>query len=129
MPTIDAHVHLYLPETNRDPAAWAVRQGEGHWATLCTRRRGDGHPVQGFPSVGELLREMDQAGIERSILLGWYWEKHATCVEQNKFYAACIRAHPDRLSAFATVHPAAGEAALAEVQRARDDGLIGLGEL
>ena len=40
-----------------------------------------------------------------------------------------MRAHPDRLSAFATVHPAAGETALAEIRRAHGDGLIGLGEL
>jgi hypothetical protein len=38
--------------------------------------------------------------------------------------------HPDRMSAFATLHPAAGrEATLAEIRRARDDGLIGIGEL
>jgi uncharacterized protein len=33
------------------------------------------------------------------------------------------------LSAFATVHPAAGSAALAEVRRSKDEGLVGLGEL
>ena len=48
---------------------------------------------------------------------------------QNRFYAQCVRAHPDRLSAFATVHPAAGVAALEEVRRAHGEGLIGLGEL
>jgi predicted TIM-barrel fold metal-dependent hydrolase len=25
MPVIDAHVHLYPPELNRDPAGWAAR--------------------------------------------------------------------------------------------------------
>lgn len=73
---------------------------------------------------------MDAADVERAVLLGWYWEMPDTCVWQNRFYASCIRAFPDRLSAFATVHPAAGrDATLAEVRRAREDGLIGLGEL
>jgi predicted TIM-barrel fold metal-dependent hydrolase len=64
------------------------------------------------------------------VLLGWYWEKPGTCAWQNRFYAACVREHPDRLAAFAGLHPAAGrEATLAEVRRARDEGLIGLGEL
>ncbi|MEI6861741.1 MAG: amidohydrolase family protein [Verrucomicrobiota bacterium] len=130
MRIIDAHVHLYPAEVNADPAGWAAAQSEAHWARLCTRRRRDGHPVQGFPAVDGLLRAMDAAEVERSILLGWYWEKPATCGWQNRFFADCVRAHPDRLAAFATVHPAAGrEATLAEVRRAHGDGLIGLGEL
>jgi len=126
---VDAHVHLYPPEVNRDPAAWATTRSESHWAELCTRRRKDGRAVQGFPSLDQLLRDMDASGVAKAVLLGWYWENHATCVMQNRFYAACVRAHPDRLAGFATVHPAAGDAALAEVRRAVDDGLIGLGEL
>jgi predicted TIM-barrel fold metal-dependent hydrolase len=130
MRIIDAHVHLYPPEVNLAPAAWAEAQGERHWATLCTRVRKNGRPVQGFPSVAELLRDMDAAGIERAVLLGWYWEKHDTCVRQNRFYADCVRAHPDRLSAFATLHPAAGSiAVMEEIRRAVGEGLCGLGEL
>lgn len=129
MTVVDAHVHLYPPEVNRDPAAWATANGEGHWAELCTRRRKDGKPVQGFPSVDDLLRDMDAAGVTKAVLLGWYWEGHAACVRQNKFYADCIRAHPDRLAAFATVQPKAGPVAFEEAVRAMDDGLIGFGEL
>jgi predicted TIM-barrel fold metal-dependent hydrolase len=126
---VDAHVHLYPPEANQVPAAWAARHGEGHWAALTTRVRRDGRPVQGFASVDQLLRDMDAAGVTKAVLLGWYWEHHATCVLQNRFYAECVRAHPDRLAAFAAVQPTAGEMALTEAVRALDDGLIGFGEL
>jgi predicted TIM-barrel fold metal-dependent hydrolase len=126
---IDAHVHLYPPEVNRDPAAWAAAHRENHWAELCTRRRKNGQPVQGFPSVDQLLRDMDAAGVGKAVLLGWYWENHATCVEHNNCYASCLKVHPARFAAFATVHPAAGESALDEVRRARDAGFSGLGEL
>jgi uncharacterized protein len=130
MPVIDAHVHLYPREVDLEPAGWAAAQGERHWAVLCTRRRRDGRPVQTLPTINELLAEMDAAGVERAVLLGWYWEKPETCAWQNRFYAACVAAHPDRLSAFATLHPAAGmNATLDEIRRARDTGLIGLGEL
>lgn len=130
MPVIDAHVHLYPPVVNRDPANWATAHGEPQWALMCARvRKNTGRPVQGFPSIGELLRDMDRSGVDRAVLLGWYWENHANCVLQNRFYAECVRAHPDRLSAFATINAAAGEESLAEVKRARDDGLSGLGEL
>ena len=130
MAVIDAHVHLYPPEVNRDPAGWAVAQGEKHWAVMCARvRKTTGRPVQGFPTVDALLREMDAAGVDRAVLLGWYWETHDSCVVQNRFFAECVRAHPGRLSAFAAVHAGGGDAALAEIRRVRDDGLIGLGEL
>jgi uncharacterized protein len=127
---IDAHVHLYPRDVDLDPAGWAAAQGERHWATLCTRKRRDGRCVQTLPTIDELLVAMDAAGVARSVLLGWYWEKPETCAWQNRFYARCIRAHPDRLSGFATLHPAAGrEATLREMKQARDEGLIGVGEL
>ncbi len=127
---VDAHVHLYPPEVNRDPAAWAAASGEEHWAELCTRRRKDGKPVQAFPSVDQLLRDMDAGGVAKAVLLGWYWERPETCAMQNRFYADCLRAHPDRLAAFATIHPAAGiEKSLGEVWLAWDAGFLGVGEL
>ena len=130
MRIIDAHVHLYPPEVSRDPAVWAAARGETHWAALCTRRRRDGRPVQTFPDVDRLLHDMDAAGVERAVLQGWYWENPETCARQNRFYAECVRAHPDRLAAFATVHPSAGAAAVrSEIRRAHDEGLRGLGEL
>ncbi|MEY4939023.1 MAG: hypothetical protein RIQ93_758 [Verrucomicrobiota bacterium] len=130
MPVIDAHVHLYPATVDHDPAAWAAAQGESHWAMLCTRRRKDGRPVQSLPTLEGLLAAMDAAGIDRAVLLGWYWEKPETCVWQNRFYANCVRHYPDRLAAFATLHPSAGrDATLGEVRRAQADGLIGLGEL
>lgn len=130
MPVIDAHVHLYPPEMCPDPATWAVAHGEPHWSVMCARiRKTTGRPVQAFPSVDDVLRGMDTAGVDRSVLLGWYWENHDTCVRQNRFFEECVRAHPDRFSAFATVHAAAGEEAVREVRRAKDAGLIGLGEL
>jgi predicted TIM-barrel fold metal-dependent hydrolase len=130
MPIIDAHVHLYPPEANCAPVAWASEHGEAHWAKLTTRRRKDGRVVQTFPDVDELLRQMDADGVARAVLLGWYWERPETCARQNAFYAECVRRHGDRLAAFATLHPAAGEHGVREeLARARDGGLRGLGEL
>lgn len=130
MSRIDAHVHLYPADANSNPAAWGAAQGESAWTSLATRIRRDGHPVQGFPSVDDLLREMDRAGVARAVLQGWYWTKPATCVLQNRFYAECVRAHPDRLLAFATLHPGAGFwPTLQEMHWARDAGLAGFGEL
>ena len=80
--------------------------------------------------VDGLLRALDDAHISRAVLLGWYWEKPETCAAQNRFYAACVRAHPDRLQACAALHPgAAPDEVVAEIRRAHAEGLCGLGEL
>jgi hypothetical protein len=131
MPTstgiVDAHVHLYPAEVAADPAAWGARMGEPLWTNLVTPQPGR-RVRQGWADAERLLRDMDAAGVERAVLLGWYWERQETCAWQNRYYAACVRAHPDRLWAFATVQAAAGRAAIDEMRRARDDGLAGLGE-
>lgn len=129
MRLIDSHVHLYPSAIALDPVAWAQAQGEAHWARLATRRRRDGGPVQLFPTVDELMHELDAAEIDRAVLLGWYWEHASSCELQNQFYADCIRAYPDRLSAFAAVPLAKRESALATVALAREQGFAGLGEL
>lgn len=130
MSTIDAHIHLYPEEVNRDPVEWSNARSETHWATLCTRIRKDGKAVQDFPSVTELLKDMDEAGVERVVLQGWYWQWPETCALQNAFYERCVREHPDRLSAFACLHPGAGEeTCMRLVRSARERGFCGLGEL
>ncbi|HEY4300910.1 MAG TPA: amidohydrolase family protein [Candidatus Didemnitutus sp.] len=129
MDRIDAHVHLYPPGVNADPGVWGSAHREDHWATLCTRVRADGSLVQGFPSVDGLLREMDGAGIARSVLLGWYWNHPDNAADQNRFFLECIRAHPDRLSAFAALNPRDGARAQAEIRWAKENGFAGLGEL
>lgn len=126
---IDSHVHLYPAEASADPAHWAGRMHEPLWGALVTPQPGR-RVQQGWADCDRLLRDMDDAGLERVVLLGWYWQRLETCVWHNRHYAACVRAHPDRISAFATVQTASGiPAALAEMDRARGDGLIGLGEL
>ena len=130
MGLIDHHVHLYPTELNRDPAGWAAAKGETKWAEMCVRKRRDGSPVQEFPDVDELLRAMDAAGVARAVLLGWYWEKAETCEWHNRAMGVWVSAHPDRLAAYATIHPGATATEVrAELRRARDEGLSGLGEL
>jgi hypothetical protein len=124
---IDSHVHLYAPEAFADPVAWGTARGEAWWTRCVAPEKG--RTLQGWATVDQLLRDMDAAGVDHAVLLGWYWEKLETCELQNTWFAAWIREHPDRLSAFAAVQPAAGDLALDTVRRALDKGLIGIGEL
>lgn len=128
MGIVDCHVHLFPGEAAADPQGWAAARGEHRWARMVAPRP-DGRRVQGWATADQMVRDMDGAGIERAILQGWYWEKPETCALHNRHMAEAITAHPDRLSAVATFHPRGGDAALDELRRAHDAGLIGMGEL
>ena len=124
---IDAHIHGYPPEILADPSVWGRNQSELWWtqAVAPTNRPS----IQGWADLDRLIRDMDKAGIEKAVLLGWYWEQQSSCDIQNRYYVDCIRQHPDRLTAFATVQPAAGANAIDQLQRSLDAGLSGIGEI
>lgn len=126
LPVIDAHTHLYPPELAADPAGWAQRAGEPHWSALVSPpgRRS----LQGWPDVDTMLAQMDRAGVERAVLLGWYWERPENSALHNAFYAKLLREQPDRFLAFASTVPGHPEA-LDELRRALDSGFHGIGEL
>ncbi|KAB2646341.1 MAG: amidohydrolase family protein [Verrucomicrobia bacterium] len=125
---IDSHVHLYPEEVNKDPIQWAEVNQEKQWKILCTKKRRDNSPVQLFPTVSELLKAMDDACVERSVLMGWYWETESSCEMQNAFYKSLINSHADRFSAFASVHPKTKQIK-SLIKKLKDDGFSGLGEL
>ena len=70
---------------------------------------------------------MDDAEIEKIILLGWYWENIETCQEQNQWYARWIKEYPDRIDAFAALN-ATADVASDIVTWAVDNGFKGIGE-
>jgi predicted TIM-barrel fold metal-dependent hydrolase len=126
---IDAHTHAYPPEIFADPAGWAKARGEQHWAQLVGPRADGKKSLQGFASREQMLRAMDAAGVERCVLLGWYWEKQETCRWHNLEMAKWLRANPDRFSAFASVQPLAGKVVLEDLKCAQDAGFAGIGEM
>lgn len=121
---IDAHVHAYAEELWAQPGDWARQRREEHWAWLASS------PLQGWADGPRLVADMDRDGLERSLLLGWYWQRSETCEEQNRWYAQWIKEYPDRLLAFCAFCPA-GEAEkdLDTLERAREQGFRGVGEL
>ena len=124
---VDAHTHLYAAEVAADPEAWGRANGEPGW-TRCVAPEGR-RSIQGWSDPDTLVADMDRAGVEACVLLGWYWQRQETCDLQNGWYAQWIRRHPGRLFAFATVQPAGGRSSLEALERALDTGLCGVGEL
>lgn len=123
---IDVHTHLYPEEVWQNPREWGEPRGEAHWCNCVAPT--DMATIQGWATVETLLDDMDAAGVEKVVLLGWYWERQDTCEEQNKWYSRWMRQHPDRIAAFAAVNATAGQEALDAVDRAAQEGFLGIGE-
>jgi len=127
MPIIDAHTHYYPESVFQNPIEWALRRNETHWAD-CVAPLGK-PSIQGWADIDTFLQDMDAASVDKAILLGWYWQNHDTCTEQNQWYLAAIRQHPDRFIAFATLNATAGKAATDTIHWAIDHGFQGIGEI
>ena len=125
--TVDAHVHLYAAEVAADPAAWGRAHGEPGWVQ-CIAPEGR-RSIQGWSDPDTLIADMDCAGVDAAVMLGWYWERQENCDLQNGWYLDWIRRHPGRLAGFAAVQPAGGRRSLEALERALDSGLCGVGEI
>jgi predicted TIM-barrel fold metal-dependent hydrolase len=124
---VDAHVHMYAAEVAAAPAAWGREHGEPAW-TECVAPEGR-RSIQGWSDPDALVADMDLAGVDACVMLGWYWQRQETCDLQNGWYLEWMRRHPGRLIGFATVQPAGGMRSLEALERALDCGLRGIGEI
>ena len=124
----------------RGPAGSDARAGEGgdppgeragpaSASGAPARERSTALELQDWVEGPRLIDDMDRAGLDRAIVMGYYWQKHEMCVAQNSEALELVRRWPGRLLAFATVQPKAGQAALDELARCLDGGMCGAGEL
>jgi uncharacterized protein len=124
---IDVHTHGYSSEVIKNPKTWADDRGEHHWRKLHVPE--NKKSIQDWCNIESMIEKMDDAGIQTAILLGWYWEKHSTCIEQNQWYKEWIKKYPARLKAFTPIQPLAGEQSIEFLKRSIDDGFFGIGEM
>lgn len=77
-----------------------------------------------------LLEEMDEAGIDKTVLLaldvGIAFPSDLSVRDYNDYVADIVRRHPDRIIGFAGIDPRRGKEAVVELQRCFDMGLRGL---
>ena len=100
---IDAHTHRYPEEVINDPARFAQRTGEKMWLNMVSPQ--DRPSLQGWANREEMLASMDAAGIGQSVLLGWYWENHKTCLEANQWHRQWMKHDKERFIGFLSLHP------------------------
>ena len=81
-------------------------------------------------TIDRLLGEMDEAGIDKTVLLaldaGIAFRSAATMRDYNDYVADIVRRHPDRIIGFCGIDPRRGKEAVGELERSADMGLRGL---
>jgi predicted TIM-barrel fold metal-dependent hydrolase len=116
---IDCHTHIFPPSAIERRGEFAQRDpwfGElyGAGARMATR--------------DDLLRSMDSAGIDRSVVLGFGWQNAADCTLGNEYLMESAGRSDGRLLPFITV-VSGGDQAEEEIARWANGGLRGIGEL
>jgi len=118
---IDFHTHIFPPwlrerrdeYTKRDPC----------FSLLYSQ------PQAKMATAEELLANMDEAGIDLSVVLNIGWVSHELCVKTNDYILDSISRYPKRLIGFCAIQPKAGDVAIAELARCAKAGAKGIGEL
>jgi len=117
---IDFHTHIFPPDVRERREEYLRR--DPTFAEMYA------NPKAKIASAEDLLRSMDESGVDVSVALGFAWRDHEDCVRHNDYLLAAAERSGGRIVPFCTVNPASGEAA-AEVERCALAGARGLGEL
>jgi len=117
---IDCHTHIFPDEIRncRD----AFFSGEPGFELLY---RDDKSRLVG---ADEMILNMDEQGVDQSIVFGFPWQQVETTRLQNSYVIESVRRFPDRLIGFCCLDPFM-ENPVAEIERCLEGGLSGLGEL
>ena len=117
---IDFHTHVFPPFMRDDREAFFSRE-----PAFKSIYRSPGARLSG---VEGLLRDMDEAGIRRSVIFGFPWETAGNFQRHNDYVMEAAARHPDRLTGFCCFSPLSPGGA-AEAERCLESGLSGVGEL
>jgi predicted TIM-barrel fold metal-dependent hydrolase len=76
----------------------------------------------------DLLKNMDEEGIEKSVVFGFPWDKADHFKRHNDYMIESVKRHPERIVGFCCFSPLSPQGA-EEAQRCLKAGLAGVGEL
>ena len=80
-------------------------------------------------SSRDLITEMDEAGVDISVALGYGWTDQDAARLSNDYLIAAAAEFPGKIVPYCSVDPSWGKAALREVERCLSSGARGIGEL
>ncbi len=118
---IDAHTHIFSPKIIAERDYYCSL--DACFSDLYSDKRAK------IFTVEELIKEMDEKEISRSIVLNIGWINHDVCVINNDYILEAIAKYSDRLIGFCSIQPRECDRALKELERCLKCGVAGIGEL
>ncbi len=118
---IDFHTHIFPP---------AFRESRQRCLALdATFAALYSNPKAKLATAEELVASMDEAGVDKAVVMGVGWTDPHVAREANDYIIESVNMYSSRLIGFCSVNPAWGAEAVAEAERCADAGLRGIGEL
>jgi predicted TIM-barrel fold metal-dependent hydrolase len=117
---IDFHVHIFPPFFTEKRSALFTDEP----AFESIYRSPQARAVE----VAELLRSMDEEGVDKSVIFGFPWERAEHYRRHNDYIIEAVQQHPDRLIGFCCFSPLS-PGGPNEAERCILSGLSGVGEL
>ncbi len=118
---IDIHTHLFPPAIQRQREKYCARDA---WFNQLYQ-----NPRAVMANAEDLVAEMDAAGVDASVSFSFGWTDAGLVAETNSYIIDAMRRYPGRIYGMAVLLPTAGDAAVYELERCAQAGMIGLGEL
>jgi predicted TIM-barrel fold metal-dependent hydrolase len=118
---IDFHTHVLSPQIKNNRSRYADK--DPAFALIYSDEKAR------IATADDLIESMDREGVDISVIVNYGWSTHELCVETNDYIMESVTRYPERLMGFCSVHPDAGDAALAEIERCAGAGVKGVGEL
>lgn len=117
---VDCHTHIFAPDVIRDRERLSRSEP---WFRLLY---GSGAKMA---TADDLLRSMDGAGIDRSVVMSFGWQSDEACAANNEYLMETTLKADHRIIPFIAVNPSSEEVAMAEIERWAAAGARGVGEL
>jgi len=117
---IDAHIHITPPEIIENERDYCQR--DDYFSLLCS------NPKNEFITADELADKMGELGLKKAVIFGFAFKDNELCRRVNDYTIESVREYPDDFIGFCVVNPAS-EGAVEELNRCKNAGLRGIGEL
>jgi uncharacterized protein len=118
---IDFHTHIFSPQIVREREEYLKR--DPLFSLLYSS------PKAKLSTAEDLIRTMDEQGIDLSVVQNIAWSDPGLCRQTNDYIMESVSRYPARLSGFGMVVFDSTQTALKEIERCAQGGMRGIGEL